>query len=240
VLLSIQVQHTIQENKTMASSVTLKKKTVKSVFTDKDIQQMIEFYEFVKAYSKAAIQIHNSCLNGAPVSQYQENLKKTKNHAHNQLKLSIKALGLENTPENQAAVSKWKVAFDTASLQIQNDITKAKQQYLLIRQANWIFVTIYDLVKTKSPLVADAQLAHSIGEKGDPILLITIGDQQLSCPKGFTSLDLDSNGFNQINDHVPVEAGIYYEGIKDIMDFRPEILAFIQDCRTRYITYDVK
>jgi hypothetical protein len=224
----------------MASTIVLKKNSAKSNFSTADIQQLIEFAEFTKAYSKAAVNIHNSCLNGAQVSEYQANLASSKNHAKNQLRLAKKALELENTPENQANVSNWKVAFETASLQIQNDIAKAKQQYLLIRQANWVFVSIFELIKTNSPLVANATLAHSIGEKGDAILLIKLGEQQLSCPKGFTSLDLDSDGFNQVMEHVPVEPGVYFEGIKDILDFRPEVLAFIHSCRAKYITYDVK
>jgi hypothetical protein len=225
----------------MVSSVILKNKTANSVSINTDsINELIGFAEFVKAYSKDAVSVHNSCLTGSTASEYQQELKRNKNHAKNQHKLAIAALELENTPENQQAVSNWKTLLDTLSSQIQSDIIKAKTQYLLIRQSNWIFVTLYELIKQNHPSVQGAILGHSIGDRNDAILIIQIGDQQLSCPKGFTNLDLDSDGFQNTLEHNPIEPGVYYEGVKDILEFKPEILQLIQKSRQQYITYDVK
>jgi hypothetical protein len=224
----------------MVSTVILKKKTASDSINVDAINQLIGFAEFVKAYSKAAVLIHSSCLSGSTPSEYQQELKRNKNHAKNQLKLAIAALELENAPENQQSVSDWKTLLDTLSTQIQSDIIKAKTQYMLIRQSNWIFVTLFELIKQNHPSVQGAILGHSIGDRNDAILIIQIGDQQLSCPKGFTNLELDSDGFQNTLAHNPVEPGVYYEGIKDILEFKPEILQLIQKSRQQYITYDVK
>jgi hypothetical protein len=233
----------------MATAVILKKKSVQvtsSAITIADVTQLIDFSDFVKAYSKLATQIHNSCVNGSEASEYQLKLKSEKNHAKNQLKLAMANLESCNTPMFQQSVSEWTIQFATLSEQIANDIEKAKQQYLLIRQSNWIFAAIYELLKTDSSLAQQATLGHSLDDKGHPILIIQIADRQISCPSGFTNLSLDKDGFQQVLEHTPVygqlveESEIKAAPITELTQLRYELLVLIKNSKEKYIKYDVK
>jgi hypothetical protein len=235
----------------MVSSVILKKKKIEqlimfSIITIDDVIQLIDFSDFVKAYAKLAILIHNSCVNGSKKSEYQAKLASEKNHAKNQLRIAKANLEECNTPLFQQSVSEWTIKLATLSEQIQTDIKRAKQQYLLIRQSNWIFAAIFELVKTDSSIAQQAILGHSLDDKGHPILIIQIADRQISCPIGFTNLSLDKDGFQQVLEHTPVYGQLVEEDqikatpITELTQLRIELKVIIKSAKEKYIKYDVK
>ena len=229
----------------MVSTLVLKAKNTSSVFTVQDILELIEFSSFIKAYAKSAALLHNSCINGSPMSEYQATLKRSKNHAQNQFKLALRALEAESSDINNAEVSKWKVDFESLKKQIQDDKDNALKQYQLIRQSNWVFVTVFELLRKDAKLASKAKFGHTLDDSNHPVLVIEFEGHLISCPKGFTNLELDSDGFNEqlfyeVIQPVMVDSDNTYTGITEVTGFRPNLVVQISESRKKYIRYDVK
>ncbi|MGL4759363.1 MAG: hypothetical protein ACRCXZ_08560 [Patescibacteria group bacterium] len=202
-----------------------------TVITRAQALEMIKVANAYKALSAQALLIHTNAKPGTLPSEYQLKLKGEKNHAKNMTKAAQAAYDQEQTEENLADLKTWTKSFEDLSKQIQDDMKLAREQYLLIRKSNWIFVTLYDQIMT-NPELSDAQLGHAIGAKKDRILSITIDGQELSCPQGFTTIETDA--FDAAVELSKAQSGEFQE----IEAFGPELVALMEQSKARFIAYD--
>jgi hypothetical protein len=213
------------------------------------IMLMLGFASFFKAYAKEAAKIHNSVIKDSPKSERQIQSGKDKVRLHNDLSRAKKQYNLalslyenDSCQEHELLLrealteqAKAEVAHAAIVKEREDIIERAKAQYKLILQSNWIFATIHELLKTHTELQKISKKGHCLDAGGHPQLIIQIGDEQISCPQGFTLLDLDKDGYKDVIEHIPTEAGVYYQGVKDIQDFPIELKVLIHECMGKYL-----